>query len=319
MGVGRGGLRTRVGVRAGTNPTPRRPSRSDVSRPLLALRLRLSCVTCKSDVHIEIGVGSPIPVDAFISAQLPDTCAQFSRRESDTKDLLFEIRLRAMPGTREECFRDTLPFRIAVPLNMVSLPTGTYTVKVNSASTTFQWPSEPTVTPEPAMTVPAEWEAYRNDAIHFEIDYPQGWIVDEGGDTDILWSEKPNGPGHDGVPANVVKIDIVTEPNTTTTLDELVARQKQIIADNNGQVQLEEAVLLSRYPARRADAGVRLGESVSLLAIIDGHPVMLVGYGDLSRFEEVARTLRAVEPYGHAESSMTIKQAQQGRRERRLP
>lgn len=249
-----------------------------------------------ASVDIQIGVGSPIPVDAFISAELPDTCAQLAEVKVTPKDLLFEITLRAAPGTREECFRDTLPFRIAVPLNMVNQPEGTYTVTVNGASTSFQWPSEPTVTPEPTMTAPADWEAYRNDAIHFEIDYPQGWIVDEGGDTDILWSEKPNGPGHDGVPANVVKIDIVTEPNTTTTLDELVARQKQIIADNNGQVLLEEAITLgSGLPAVRMGVS-GFADSIALLSVINGHPVMLVGYGDLSRFDEVARTLRAVEP-----------------------
>jgi hypothetical protein len=200
------------------------------------------------------------------------------------------------PGTREECFRDTLPFRMYVPLNMVSLPNGTYTVNVNSVGTTFQWPSEPTITPEPAMTVPAEWETYRNDAILFEIDYPPGWIVDEGGDLDILWSEKASGPGQDGVPANIVKIDIVTEPDTTLTLEELVARQKQIIADSNGKVLLEEAITLgSGLPAVRMGVS-GFGESVSLLAVINGHPVMLVGYGDLSRFDEVARTLRTVEP-----------------------
>ena len=249
-----------------------------------------------NDVQLQIGVGSPMPVDAFISAELPDSCAQLADVKVMQQDFTFDITLRVTPGTREECFRDTLPFRMVVPLNMVNQPEGTYTVNVNGASTTFQWPSEPNVTPEPIMTVPAEWETYRNDAIHFEVDYPQGWIVDEGGDTDILWSEKSSDPGHGGVPANIVKIDIVTEPNTTLTLDELVARQKQIIADSNGQVQLEEAVLLSgTLPAMRMLVS-GMSESLSLLAIIDGHPVMLVGYGDLSRFDEVARTLRTVEP-----------------------
>jgi hypothetical protein len=192
-----------------------------------------------NDVQMQIGVGSPIPVDAFISAELPDICAQLAEVKMMQKDFTFDIALSVTPGAREECQRDTLPFRMYVPLNMVSLPEGTYTVNVNGVSTTFQWPSEPTITPEPVMTVPAEWETYRNDAIGFELLYPQGWTVDEAGDTDIMWSEKPTGPGHDGVPANIVKIDIVTEPNTTLTLEELVARQKQIIADSNGKVLLE--------------------------------------------------------------------------------
>jgi hypothetical protein len=249
-----------------------------------------------ASVEVQIGVGSPIPVDAFISAELPDTCAQLAEVKVTHTDFTFEITLRATPGTREECLRDTLPFRMLVPLNMVSLPDGTYTVKVNGVSTTFQWPSEPTVMPEPVNTVPAEWETYRNDAISFEVDYPQGWIVDEGGDLDILWSEKLSGPGQDGVPANIVKIDIVTEPNTTMTLEELVAQQKAIIADSNGKVLSEEAITLPLgLPAVRMGVS-GFGESISLLAVINGHPVMLVGYGDLSRFDEVARTLRVVEP-----------------------
>jgi hypothetical protein len=248
------------------------------------------------DVQIQIGVGSPIPVDAFVSAELPDTCAQLAEVKMTQQDFTFEISMSVTPGTRAECMRDTLPFRIAIPLNMVNQPEGTYTVNVNGVSTTFQWPAKPTSTPEAGMTVPAEWEAYRNDAIHFEFDYPPGWIVDEGGDLDILWSEKLSGPGKDGVPANIVKIDIVTEPNTTLTLDELVARQKASIADNNGQVLSEEAVTLgSGLPAVRMSVS-GISESLSLLAVINGHPVMLVGYGDLSRFDEVARTLRSIEP-----------------------
>ncbi|HTP08735.1 MAG TPA: hypothetical protein VMP08_10815 [Anaerolineae bacterium] len=248
------------------------------------------------DVQIQIGVGSPIPLDAFISAELPDICAQLAEVKVTQKDFTFDITLRVTPGTHEECFRDTLPFRMVVPLNMLNQPAGTYTVNVNGASTKFQWPTQPTVTPESGMTVPAEWETYRNDAIHFEIDYPPGWIVEESGDTDILWSEKPIGPGHDGVPNNVVKIDIVTEPNTTTTLEELVQRQKQIIADSNGKVLLEEPVTLgSGLPAVRIGVS-GIADSVILLAVINGHPVMLVGYGDLGRFDEVACTLRSVEP-----------------------
>ncbi|NTU62794.1 MAG: hypothetical protein HGB05_05170 [Chloroflexi bacterium] len=245
---------------------------------------------------MQIGVGSPIPVDAFISAELPDICAQLAEVRLTQKNFMFEIALSVTPGAREECQRDTLPFRMVVPLNMVNQPAGTYTMKANGASTTFQWPSEPTITPEPIMTVPADWETYRNDAISFEVDYPQGWIVDEAGDTDILWSEKPSGPGHDGVPTNIVKIDIVTEPNTTLTLEELVAQQKAIIADSNGQVLLEEAMTLgSGLPAVRMSVS-GFSESLVLLSIVNGQPVMLVGYGDLSRFDEVARTLRSVEP-----------------------
>ena len=249
-----------------------------------------------SHVQIEIGVGSPIPVDAFISAELPDICAQLADVKMIHIDFTFDIALSVTPGAREECRRDTLPFRIAVPLNMVNLPEGTYTVKANGASATFQWPSEPTVTPEPVMTIPSDAQVYRNDVIGFELMYPQGWIVDEAGDTDMVWSEKPSGPGHDGVPPNIVKIDIVTEPNSTMTLEELTTRQKHIIADSNGKILLEEAVTLpSGLEAVRLGVS-GFGDSITLWTVIDGHPVMLTGYGDLTRFDAIANTLRAVQP-----------------------
>lgn len=249
-----------------------------------------------NDVQMQIGVGSPIPVDAFISAELPDICAQLAEVKMMQKDFTFDIALSVTPGASEECRRDTLPFRMIVPLNMVNQPQGTYTVNVNDASTAFQWPSEPTVTPEPAMTIPSDALTYRNDAIGFELMYPQGWIVDEAGDTDIMWSEKPGGPGHDGVPTNIVKIDIVTEPDSTMTLEELTTRQKQIIADSNGKVLMEEAVTLpSGVKAMRLGVS-GFSDSVTLWTVIDGHPVMLTGYGDLTRFDAIANTLRIVPP-----------------------
>jgi hypothetical protein len=128
------------------------------------------------DVQLKIGVGSPIPVDAFISAELPDTCAQLAEVKMARKDFLFEITMSVTPGTREECMRDTLPFRMYVPLNMVNLPEGTYTAVVNGVSTTFQWPSEPTITPEPAVTTPGNLVRYQGPNPYrstpaFSVDY----------------------------------------------------------------------------------------------------------------------------------------------------
>jgi hypothetical protein len=278
------------------NPAVDQPPAPVVAAPTSVPQPRDLPLLHVASVEVQIGVGSPIPVDTFISAELPDSCAQLAEVKQQVQDFKFEITLSVTPGTRAECFHDTLPFRMYVPLNMVYLPDGIYTVVVNGVSTTFQWPSAPTITPEPSTTAPSNLQTYRNDTIGFEVDYPRGWIVDEAGDTDIMWSERLTGPGHDGVPDNVVKIDITTEPNTTMTLEELVARQKQIIADNNGQTLLEEATTLpsSLKAVRLGVAG--FGDSVTLWTVINGHPVMLTGYGDLTRFDEVANTLRPIQP-----------------------
>ena len=134
-----------------------------------------------ASVEVQIGVGSPIPVDAFISAELPDLCAQLAAVEVTQTGLTFEITMSVTPGAREECFRDTLPFRIAVPLNMVNQPEGTYTVNANGASTTFPWPSQPSATPNPALPAPISLARYQGpnpyrSSPQFRVDYdPSIW------------------------------------------------------------------------------------------------------------------------------------------------
>ncbi len=243
------------------------------------------------DVQMQIGVGSPIPVDAFISGELPDTCAQLAEVRQALQNFSFEITVAVKPGTHEECLRDTLPFRIAVPLNMVNQPAGTYTVKVNGASTTFTWPSAPNVTPEPAAA--ANTSTYRNSSVGFEFDYPASWLLDNAGTVDMLWSGRPAGPGKGGVPDNVAKIDIIAELDKTMTLEELVARQKQDLAPE--QIKSEQAIILPNgQRAVRLDVSA-FADSRSLLTIVNGHPVLIANYGDASHFDEVVNTLRTTQ------------------------
>ncbi len=93
-------------------------------------------------VTIDVGVGSPIPVDVFVSGEWPDLCAQLAEiRQTATKNA-FEITLMASeldPNCRSDQV-GLLPFRIAIPLNVVELPEGTYTVTVNGVSTTLDMP-----------------------------------------------------------------------------------------------------------------------------------------------------------------------------------
>ncbi|MFN8597203.1 MAG: hypothetical protein U0559_13600 [Anaerolineae bacterium] len=248
-----------------------------------------------ADVHIDIGVGSPMPVDAFISGELPDTCAQLAEMKVEQTQFEFQISVLTTASEKADCLRDTLPFRMSVPLNMVNQSEGMYTVKVNGASTTFKWPSEPTITPEP-IGAPSVLQTYRSTAYGIEVDYPAGWILESSGDGAILWSKQPVKVGVGGVPADVAKIDIGGELGSTVTLDELVARQKQGVAEVNGKILSEEALTLaSGLRAIRMSVSA-MGDNVTLLTIVNGHPVVLTGYGDLGRFDEVARTLRPIQP-----------------------
>jgi len=92
------------------------------------------------DVRMEIGVGSPIPVHAVISANLPSVCAQLGEVRVHRDGTRFFVRLVAYVPAEEECSPDTLPFRLEVPLNVIGLEAGTYTVNANGTSASFEFP-----------------------------------------------------------------------------------------------------------------------------------------------------------------------------------
>ncbi len=89
------------------------------------------------DVNIEVGVGSPIPVHAIISANLPNACAQLGEIRVHQAETAFFIQLLAYVPAQTDCNPDTLPFRLEVPLNILNLPEGPYEVNVNGATASF--------------------------------------------------------------------------------------------------------------------------------------------------------------------------------------
>ena len=100
------------------------------------------------DIQIEVGVGSPIPVDVMVSGGWPGLCAQLQLMNVTRGDFSFTYELLATPE-EEGCPPDNLglPFGMRIPLNIVELPEGTYTVTVNGVSTTFDVPVTPPAGP----------------------------------------------------------------------------------------------------------------------------------------------------------------------------
>jgi len=118
-----------------------------------------------SHVEVQVGVGSPIPVDVFVSGGWPDLCAQLAETRQSVEGDRIEITLLATPAD-PDCPPDFvgLPFRIAVPLNVVELPVGLYTVAVNGVSTTFDWQQGNTTPTVPLMN------AVQVDEVNIEIE-----------------------------------------------------------------------------------------------------------------------------------------------------
>ena len=129
-------------------PVVRTEAAADLSTPAAA-GLRPLTV---ANVTVDVGVGSPIPVDAFVSGEWPDLCAELAQVTQRYEGKTFDITLLATAAD-PACPPDFLglPFRIAIPINVVELPEGQYTVTANGATTTFSVP----VT-SPASQPPAE-------------------------------------------------------------------------------------------------------------------------------------------------------------------
>jgi hypothetical protein len=94
-------------------------------------------------VEVEVGVGSPIPVEIVASGTWPDLCAQIAEVQSEVNG--FQIDVTVLASTTETCPPDHLglPFQYAFPLNVVEMEPGTYTITVNGANTTLDLPVNP--------------------------------------------------------------------------------------------------------------------------------------------------------------------------------
>jgi hypothetical protein len=126
-------------------------------------------------VQMEVGVGSPIPVNVVVSGTWPDLCSQLTETRQSITDNTINIMLLSGPAD-PECPPDYvgLPFLIAIPLNMVELPAGVYTITVNGTSTDFDWrqgETTPTVSlMEPAVIDQVEVEIGVGSPIPVSVD-----------------------------------------------------------------------------------------------------------------------------------------------------
>lgn len=94
-------------------------------------------------VNVDIGRGSPLPIHAIVSANLPNTCAQLGEVRVHRDGTTFFVRLVADLPAEADCNPDTLPIRIEVPLNIAYAPEGPYEVIVNGVTAGFDHRATP--------------------------------------------------------------------------------------------------------------------------------------------------------------------------------
>ena len=104
-------------------------------------------------VEVEVGVGSPIPVHVIVNGDLPDICSQVEHTEIQQDGSNFIITLYATPEV-EGCLKDTLPFKMGIPLNVIGLPAGSYSVTVNGSRADFELGTGTQASSQPTADTP---------------------------------------------------------------------------------------------------------------------------------------------------------------------
>jgi hypothetical protein len=141
---------------------------------------------------------------------------------------------------------------------------------------------------DPAL--PGPTETYTNADIGFAIDYPADWYARTGRYL-ILTSFEPAEVGQGGIPEDECSIDVLppASPGMNQPLDEMVEevkRDSEILWEENWI--LPGNVLAVRLQTRSEMSG----QVAVLLTRINGTSLRVAGYGDLTLFDAIARTLR---------------------------
>jgi hypothetical protein len=134
------------------------------------------------------------------------------------------------------------------------------------------------------------------------FDYPEGWRI-EGTPGDLIQVFSPPGSGDnprpqgDGFPEDETKIEfILSNPgNPYQNIDEWIAFSEQPSQGPGGSlISSEKLTLPSGIPAARGTFGNRPDGSETPTLVIEhnGRLIIITGFGDTTRFDEVVNTIR---------------------------
>ena len=159
-----------------------------------------------------------------------------------------------------------------------------------------------TPTPIPQMDTVNLPLVHIDNGLGIEFNYPESWRIEGNpGDLIQLYSPPSNSPNPrpqgGGFPEDETKIEFIANHpgNPYQTLDEWITFQEQPQQGPGGQVLFIERVTLpSGILAVRSAFGQQLdgSEIPSLVIEHNGRLILIAGYGDTTRFDEVVNTIR---------------------------
>jgi len=124
-------------------------------------------------VAVEVGVGSPIPVHVIVNGWMPDPCSQVEHTEIKQDGSNFIITLFATPDVGgpavDGCIKDPMFFEMGIPLNVVDLPAGSYSVTVNGSRADFKLDTANSTSSLRTADMPFNKADIQVDAVNVEI------------------------------------------------------------------------------------------------------------------------------------------------------
>jgi hypothetical protein len=145
-------------------------------------------------------------------------------------------------------------------------------------------------------------QTHTDSALGIAFDYPEGWRI-EGNPGDLIQVLSPPGSGNsprpqgDGFPEDETKIEfIASNPNNPySNIDEWIAFSEQPSQGPGGDLLFADTLTLpSGISAARGAFGTELDGSENPVLVIehDGRLIIITGFGDTARFDEVVNTIR---------------------------
>ena len=177
--------------------------------PLLTTDMPFNKADVQVDaVNVEIGRGSPIPIHAVVSANLPNSCAQLGEVRVHRDETSFFVQLLAYVPAQTDCNPDTLPMRIEIPLNIAYAPEGPIVVNVNGVTASINHRAVPAENGQ--APIPAAWTTYTSASQQcgYEISYPSEMQFTEQTPYSQILSFKL--PDPDAVNPNFIYVSVVT-------------------------------------------------------------------------------------------------------------
>jgi inhibitor of cysteine peptidase len=99
-------------------------------------------------VKIYIKDSFPMQVDVYAMGNLPDGCTKISDTQKSLSGDTFKVTIMTERPAHIVCTQALVPFEHTVPLDVIGLKAGTYTVNVNGVRETFTLEVDNMVVPE---------------------------------------------------------------------------------------------------------------------------------------------------------------------------